>query len=211
MGDRCGAYLGAAAEALDLAGSARVEERWSDASALVGMTVGALAAHLVSQVTGVLAALDHPVDGTPLTLDEHYARVAWRWSGPDDQANASIRGSGEVSAARGSTALQADGRATLVILTERLPVLPAERPVQPPWLAWPLSLEDFLLVRLMEIAVHSDDLAASVGVPTPEQPPEVLEPVLALLARLSVERHGQPAVLRALTRSERAHGTISAF
>jgi hypothetical protein len=39
----------------------------------------------------------------------------------------------------------------------------------------------------------------------------VLAPVVALLTRLAVRRHGQGAVVSALTRTERAPRTISAF
>jgi len=63
----------------------------------------------------------------------------------------------------------------------------------------------------MEIAVHSDDLAVSVGVPTPPLPAAVIDPVLALLTQVAVRRHGQTAVLRTLSRSERAPATIAAF
>jgi hypothetical protein len=63
----------------------------------------------------------------------------------------------------------------------------------------------------MELAVHSDDLAASVGVPTPELPPAAAELVLGLLTQLSIRRHGATAVLRTLSRAERAPGTITAF
>jgi hypothetical protein len=42
-------------------------------------------------------------------------------------------------------------------------------------------------------------------------PDEVLGPVLALLTRLAVRRHGQSAVVAALSRAERAPGAINAF
>jgi hypothetical protein len=58
--------------------------------------------------------------------------------------------------------------------------------------------------------VHADDLAVSIGVPTPAFPEEVFGPVRDLLVRLAERRHGQSAVIGALTRSERARG-ISAF
>ena len=45
-----------------------------------------------------------------------------------------------------------------------------------PWQGWSLTTEDYLTTRLMEMVVHSDDLAASVGVPTPEFPEDVLGP-----------------------------------
>jgi len=59
--------------------------------------------------------------------------------------------------------------------------------------------------------VHADDLAASLGCPTPQFDDAVRDPVVALLAALSVRRHGQIAVVRALTRAERASGSVSAF
>ena len=45
-----------------------------------------------------------------------------------------------------------------------------------PWQGWSLTAHDFLVTRLMEIVVHADDLAASVGLPTPEFPDDVLVP-----------------------------------
>jgi hypothetical protein len=80
----------------------------------------------------------------------------------------------------------------------------------PTW-DWTLSLDDFLLSRSVELLAHVDDLAVSIGVPTPEPPATVTDAVLALLTRLSTRRHGPTAVLRALTRAERSPATIVAF
>ena len=88
----------------------------------------------------------------------------------------------------------------------------AARPVRIPlWGPWSLMLDDLLITRMMELAVHSDDLAVSVGTATPPLPDAVLDPVFELLAKLSVRRHGATALLRALSRSERAPGNVSAF
>jgi hypothetical protein len=76
---------------------------------------------------------------------------------------------------------------------------------------WALSFDDYLVTRVMEIVVHSDDLAVSVGVEPPVLPEVVLGPVLALLVGVSLQRHGQASVVRALTRRERAPDTIAAF
>ncbi len=35
------------------------------------------------------------------------------------------------------------------------------------WQSWALTTDDFLTTRMMELIVHSDDLAASVDLPTP--------------------------------------------
>ena len=63
----------------------------------------------------------------------------------------------------------------------------------------------------MEIVVHADDLAASVGLPTPAFDDDVLHPALALLAMLGAQRHGQDAAVRALSREERAARPAAAF
>ena len=81
----------------------------------------------------------------------------------------------------------------------------------PIWDGYSLRLDDFVVSRMMELAVHSDDLAASVGIPTPALPPVVIDIVVDLLSRQAVRRHGASAVLRALTRQERAPATIAAF
>ncbi len=61
---------------------------------------------------------------------------------------------------------------------------------------------------------RTDDLAVSLGVPTPLFPDPVFDPVFDpvrdLLVRLAVRRHSQSAVISALTRRERA-GSIAAF
>ena len=63
----------------------------------------------------------------------------------------------------------------------------------------------------MEIAVHTDDLAVSVGEQTPRLSDDTVMLVVTLLARVALRRHGQAAMLRALSRRERAPGTIAAF
>jgi hypothetical protein len=59
--------------------------------------------------------------------------------------------------------------------------------------------------------IHIDDLAVSVHTPPPQLPDEATDTVLVLLTRLAVRRHGTAAVLRALSRKERAPATIAAF
>lgn len=63
----------------------------------------------------------------------------------------------------------------------------------------------------MELVVHGDDLAVSLGVPTPVMPETATEATIALLARIAAWRHGPLAVVRALARQERAPQTIAAL
>ncbi len=89
--------------------------------------------------------------------------------------------------------------------------MPGDAAVFIPWGGWALTLNDFLVTRMMELAVHMDDLAVSVGITTPEIAGAAFEPVLTLLTHLSVRRHGQAALLRALSRVERAPSAINAL
>jgi uncharacterized protein (TIGR03083 family) len=206
------AYLLAAGSAARLLADPAVSATWPKPSALTGFTVGGLAEHLATQVIFVPEALARPEPGGgPVSLADHYGRVTWLGASLDEEANVTIRRGGETAATEGPDALVARIRAAVAELRAQLPTQPAERLVHPPGGPWGLRLDDFLVTRMMEIAVHSDDLAVSAGVATPELPPQVLDPVLALLSGLAVRRHGQPAVLRTLSRAERAPGTISAF
>jgi hypothetical protein len=80
-----------------------------------------------------------------------------------------------------------------------------------PWQGWSLTTEDFVASRLMEMLVHADDLAASVGLPTPDFPERAAAETMRLLTAVSVDRHGQAAVVRALSRPQRAPASVSAF
>jgi hypothetical protein len=205
-------YLAAAGAAADLLSDPAVAERWTAPSALAGMSVGAVAGHLARQVFNVETLIGQ---GTcpepPISLLEHYARSAWVSAAPDDPPNVIVRDSGAAEAADGPADLARRTRAALARLAERLPAEPPDRVVLVPWGPWPLTLRDLLITRLMEIAVHDDDLACSVGLPTPVLPDEVAGTVVLLLARLALRRHGPTAVVRAFSRAERAPSTIAAF
>lgn len=207
-------FLVAAESAYELVGRVEVVQRWEQPSALPEMSVGALAAHLGFQVLVVHAAVTagHGVsDEVPVPLLEHYSRAPWVRAGIDDEPNVRIRTTAVQSADAGHDALTASLQQAIRDL--RTAFRSAERPARirmPGW-DWALSFEDYLVTRVMEIVVHSDDLAVSVDVDPPMLPHEVLGPVLALLVGVSLQRHGQAAVVRALSRRERAPGTISAF
>jgi len=209
---RTESYLVVAASAAELAADPAVAKRWGEPSALPGFTVGGLAEHLAGQVFSTARAIAEPSSNEEqISLLEHYSRAAWVRTGRDSEANVSIRDSGEGQAAEGPEAFIARLRSSLAEVVRTLPGIPADHRVRPPAGPWSLTLDDFLMTRMMELAVHSDDLAASVDLPTPALPDSVLDPVLALLFSLAVGRHGPGAMLRALSRTERAPASISAF
>ncbi|KRF25522.1 maleylpyruvate isomerase N-terminal domain-containing protein [Phycicoccus sp. Soil803] len=210
------AFLSAVDLSVDLAGRPEVRDAWGRESACAGMTVGGLAHHLLKQagntVTGLRTAPDAaPVDAPVIRLQEHYARAAWVEAGPDDDVNVSIREGDNDAAGVGPDVVLELGHEWAADLPALLAAPRRPDTIFIPWQGWALSTEDFLTTRMMEMVVHGDDLAASVGVETPTYPDDVVGPVLALLAGVAVRRHGQTAVVRGLSRPQRAPGTISAF
>jgi Mycothiol maleylpyruvate isomerase N-terminal domain len=205
-------FVGAAKVGRDLIAHPRVTETWDDPSALHRMSVGALACHLARQIILVKRALKAPSATQPLaTLAEHYERALWVGADVDAEINVAIRQGGERVAAAGPDVLLARLDRAIKLLDTAIGGVPDGHQVTPPAGPWSLAFDDFLTTRLMEIVVHSDDLACSVGVATPEVPDGAEQQVLGLLVDLARRRHGAPAVLRALTRRERAPESILIF
>jgi hypothetical protein len=205
-------FLAAARIAADLVGAPEITKHWADESACVGMSVGGLACHLASQVTNTVRLVGAgPFDQAPIPLLEHYVRAAWVHSDLDDEVNVGIREGSDEEAAAGPDALSGLLAEQLALLPEVLAAADPEAAVLIPWQGWSLTVGDWLVTREMEIVVHSDDLAASVGLPTPEFPETVVTPVLALLTAVAARRHGQAALVRALSRPQRAPTSVSAF
>jgi hypothetical protein len=176
------------------------------------MSVGGLACHLASQATNTVRLVGAPAsDQAPIPLLEHYARAVWVRSGLDEEVNVGIREGSDAEAAAGPEALAALVDEQLALLPGVLDAADPGASVLIPWQGWSLTVHDWLVTRQMEIVVHSDDLAASVGLPTPEFPESVVTPVLALLTAIATRRHGQAALVRALSRPQRAPASVSAF
>ena len=205
-------FLSAARLAADLARSPEVAARWTEESACAGMTVGGLAIHLVSQLANAGRVLEAgPSDQEPVPLQHHYDHSAWVGNGPEHEANVAIRTGSDEQAAGGPQVVQDLAEEWLARLPVVLDKVPSGQSVLLPWAGWSLAAHDLLVTREMEMMVHADDLAASVGLPTPEFPDDVVASVLALLTSIAVRRHGQVALVRALSRPQRAQGSISAF
>jgi len=190
-----------------------VAAAWDQESSCAGMTVGGLTHHLVSQPVNVvkLVGADPTVGAEAQTISvlEHYARAAWLREDLDGDTNRSIRESSDQQASDGidvAIGLVTDARS---VMDEALADMFASTYI--PWQGWRLATDDFLVTRLMEMVVHADDLAASVAVASPDFGFEVLDPVFRLLTALATRKHGQDALVRTLTRPQRAPGSVSAF
>ncbi|KRC66396.1 hypothetical protein ASE12_17485 [Aeromicrobium sp. Root236] len=205
-------FVDACHVALRLASRPEVAEAWDAESACAGMTVGGLTHHLLAQAKYVARFLGQPpTTDSPIPLLDHYAGAAWVSAAPEDEANTSIRDEGNDAAAVGRDAVLAEVEPLIAQLPDLLRTPRDPDTIFIPWQGWALTTDHFLVTRSMEIMVHSDDLAASVGLPTPEFPDSIAAHVVDLLGGVAVRRHGQAAVIRGLSRPQRAPGSISAF
>ncbi|SDS39130.1 Mycothiol maleylpyruvate isomerase N-terminal domain-containing protein [Friedmanniella luteola] len=196
----------------DLVAAPEVAAAWEHESSLPGLTVGGLTRHLVSQpecAVEFLGIQPPPPHAPVVSLAELYRRTDWFTAPVEAAENTSIRDD--------FNAMAADGPAhSLAVLREARAALPAAvsaagAVTYVPWQDCSLATDDFLVVRLLEVVVHADDLAASVARPSPAFDDDTTHPVLALLAILSAQQHGPGAALRTLARAERAGSPTSAF
>ena len=207
-----GALLWAVDAVVALVSAPAVAETWDQESALSGMTVGGLTRHLVSQpecAVEFLGIQPVPPHAPTVSLADLYARTDWFLAPVDAAENTSIVDDFNAMAAGGPSQSVATLEGARAALPEAIAA--AAPTTYVPWQDCCLATDDFLVVRMMEIVVHADDLAASVGWQTPVFDAEVMDPALALLATLSSRRHGQDRSIRALARAERSNGPAAAF
>jgi hypothetical protein len=202
MDDARPAFLDAATTAVRLLERPELAGHWARASVLREFSVAGLAGHLFRAMSTVERYLDEPGPSGAGISAASYFDTMIRSADIGDPANQAIRARGEEAAAGGPAALASDARATLERLTSRLAGEGPGRHVRVAG-GLVLTLDQYLRTRVVELVVHADDLAASVGVePVPPQPATtaVAIDVLVGVARI---RHGDMAVLRALARRER--------
>lgn len=188
--------------AADLIAHHATAARWDEPSALDGMTVGALCAHLVRAAGATIAYLDRTdpakrPDGdllTPIT----YFRAA-----VEAPIHEQIKDVSADEAAIGAAAMADKCRTLAADLEVRLGAEPEDRLIGALG-GRMLSLDDFCRTRLIEVLLHVDDLAASTGVPTPDVDPRGLQEVTDISMGIARDRHGPWGVLHALSRAERA-------
>lgn len=207
------AFLGCCEVTLALGGRPEVAAAWRADSSCAGMTVGGLTHHLVAQMVHAaeLLARPAPADGPVIGLLDHYDRAPWVGQSHRGEVDPDQNGRDNAAAEVGPEQVLAEARDALSRVADLL--TPPRRPevVHIPWQGWSLPTDAFLVTRMMEMVVHGDDLAVSVGVEGPEHDESVTGPVLGLLAAVAARRHGQAALVRALSRPQRSTGDVSAF
>ena len=198
--------IDAAATGADLVAHSEVADRWDEPSALAGMTIGALAAHLIRATGATLAYLDR-TDPSLRPTEELLTKSTYFHAAIDSPIHERIREVSADEASVGADELAAKARQVADDLATRLRAEPEDRLVGALG-GRMLTLDDFCRTRMIEIGMHIDDLAHSIGVETPELPPSVTAEIIDIVVDIARHKHGDWSVIHALARAERATSEV---
>jgi uncharacterized protein (TIGR03083 family) len=190
-----------------LLAEAALEERFQEPSALAGFSVRGLTGHLLRAMSTVETYVDRPEPdpsgGEVLSAAEYYAAVLEPATADvNSDFHRAIRQRGLEEAPERAEELPGRWADLAGRLRARLATELPGRLVEV-YGGLVLSLDGYVITRLIELVVHGDDLAASVGVEPPALSPAATGLVIGTLVDVARVRHGDLAVLRALTRRER--------
>lgn len=182
-----------------------LERRWDEPSPLRGLTLGALSAHLARAVTLVDTYLGRPGQGEPVDPPGYYLGLTGiRAPSDDDPLATGVRQRAESAAAAGLTQVRVQWDRARRRAETRLAETPAGALIEV--FESTMSVDDYLVTRLVELLVHADDLAVGLGVPTPVFSFPAYAAVLDCLWEVARRRSEPMALIRAMTRVERDVG-----
>ncbi len=187
--------------AADLIASDEVSRRWDQPSALAGMTIGALCAHLVRAAGATLAYLDR-TDPAARPDAALLTPVTYFHAAIDSPIHERIKEVSATEASVGPAELAAKATQVASTMRVRFSEEPADRLVAALG-GRMLSLDDFCRTRLIEVLLHLDDLAASVGLACPATSAAGRTIVIDILIGIARMQHGDWEVVHALAREER--------
>lgn len=205
-------FLAAALAAETLIASPEVAAQWEQPSALEGYTVAGLAGHLARAVLTLDRYLDGPApDVEPTDAAGYVVAVLGTHDPIDSEFHGRVRARAAQDAAGGQQALVDRLRDARQRLADRLAdtdpgqsIAALDDTVLP--------VEEYLVTRLVELVIHLDDLAVSVGLPGPSGVPTgAYEATAALLATVASRRVGPLPVIRSLARRERHPDAVRAL
>jgi hypothetical protein len=205
MNELLSSFFEAAESVADLLDDPETAQRWDDASALEGLSIGELAAHLTQGVIYIDRLLDGPgvADAPVVGIGEYVA--SFKMESFDDEIHRYLRDKAVRSAAHGPERTTARFGEILAVLRARLPAESGERLLEMrPVLPWAITLQDRIRLVLWDLVVHLDDLAVSLGRPGREAPERASGIAIDAMLDAARSQHGDQAVIRALARRERS-------
>lgn len=178
--------------------------RWADDSALAQLTIGALAAHTARSVSVVRRYLDAPVDRDSKVYDaaEYFLSIPGLGDDLETDVNKAVRSRANRLADVGPAAVLSDLDAGAADLSATLGTVEKDRLITVLG-GKVMELDEYLVTRVVEIIVHSDDLAASLSAEPPVFTDAALDRATDCLMNIAIRRHGKLAAIRALSRRER--------
>lgn len=199
-------FIETAAATLRLLDEPAVEAAWTSPSALAGLTVGGLAAHLaraVLTVQGYLAA-EGPSPDAEVVDAAGYLLAALPDTGRDSDVNAQVLARAEAGGRDGVAAVRQRAAAALTDLRRDLPGIAPDH-VLAVLGGIAIPLDDYLATRIVELVVHADDLLASVeGIESAAVPTAGESVAVGVLAEVARRRTSTTAMVTTLARRERA-------
>jgi hypothetical protein len=203
-------FFGATSSLADLIASPAVGDHWGERSCLGGFTVGGIAGHIVRSVQALLDLLERPLPEAARVVTPTQLFGVNKPKRPvlDDSIAKFIVADGENWAEFGQGAVVGTFRELVDQAEEVLGDLTATTII--PTIRIPdgvTFLGIYLTTRVVELVVHGDDLASSVGIDW--QPPFAAGAVaIGMLVQIATEQYGAVEVLRVLARSERAASDV---
>jgi hypothetical protein len=199
-------FFDATSSVADLIASPAVGCHWGQLSCLDGFTVGGIAGHIVRSVQSLVDLLERPLPegARVVTPAEFFGVNRPKGAVLDDPIAKFMVHDGENRAELGQEVVVGTFCELVVRAEEVLRDLTATTII--PTIRIPdgvTSLGIYLTTRVVELVVHGDDLASSVGIEW--QPPFAAGALaIGVLVQIASEQHSAVEVLRVLARPERA-------
>lgn len=204
-------FLAGAEVVLEAISDERTAYVWDEPSVLEGQTIGSLAGHLARGSVWVVG--DYLERGSPLAIQDggvidytsgadYFASIL---SELDETAHASIRDRGAAIAAEGHKSVSLRLEEQLELLSGRLTLESSQRLISV-INGKVMTLDDYLVTRMVEQAVHLIDLADSLGLGPEDRgwqyPPDAADIVIQCGLDLAEIKKGRSEVVRAIFRSD---------
>jgi hypothetical protein len=195
------AFGGSGTRAHDVLATEAVGQAWSAASILPKMSVGDIGGHLLAVLIMFDRRYEVPVPPGAVPVDPVGGYADIRLGDPSDLDRPPFlmpREGGRRVSARGHAAAVEQFDATLARLGARLRADGPDRPILVGDGTVPMTLRAFTITRIVELVVHADDLAESVGVAVPPLSDDAAAIVIDHFVFAVRHRVGDAATIRAL-------------